>query len=205
MNVGTQEIIIASGAIVSTWIFNNVRLREGITEWFVSNLGSKNYTAEMHSVLETIKGLQYEAQLEDFENKLKEELYKWYINTTLDGFVEFINEYIQINRKLKLEDLKKETKNILYNKLSGIRNKVDQSIKMPEELQSKFNQFRNYLDKQILDILEKSLSANSRSVLNIQLLDALETNTRWMVFYTTSMFENFNGHFDHLKRKDIFI
>ena len=205
MNLGLQEIIIAIGAVISTWIFNNTRLREGVTDCFVSYLGNKNYTAEMHSVLETIKGLQYEAKLEDFENKLKEELYKWYINTTLEGYVQFINDYIQINNKLKLEDLKKETKHLLYSKLSEVRHRVDTSIRMPDQLQSKFDQFRNYLDKQILDVLEKSLSANSRSLLNIQLLDALETNTRWMVFYTTSMFENFNGHFDNLKRKDVFI
>jgi hypothetical protein len=76
---------------------------------------------------------------------------------------------------------------------------------MPDVLQDKFDTFRNYLDKQHIYVLEKALHAPTKSLLNIQLLDALETNIRWMFFYATDMFEGFNGHFDSLVKNDIFI
>ena len=205
MIFGLQEVGIAVGAIITTWIVQNTELKDGLTEWFIDKIGSDRFDADMHSVLETIKGLQYESQLEDFDNKLKEDLYKWYINATLQCYSEFINEYIILSKNTKLDELKKQTKLLLYKKLSEVRNTTETTIKMPDPLQGKFDSFRNYLDKQMLAILEKSLVANTKSLLNIQLLDALETNIRWMVFYTTSMFENFNGRFDNLTKRDIFI
>lgn len=205
MTFGLEHLGIAAGAIFTTWVVQNSKLKEGLTEWFINKVGSGKFDAEMHTVLETIKGLQYESQLEDFENKLKEDLYKWYINATLQCYSEFINEYMVLSKGIKLEELKKQTKLLLYAKLNEVRDNIESSIKMPEPLQSKFDSFRNYLDKQMITVLEKSLTANTKSLLNIQLLDALETNIRWMVFYTTSMFENFNGKFDGLSKKDVFI
>ena len=44
----------------------------------------------------------------------------------------------------------------------------------------------------------------TKKILLIQVLDAIETNSRWFLFYNTEMFDNFNGHFDSLTRKDVF-
>lgn len=205
MIFGLEHLGIAVGAVLTTWVVQNTKLKEGLTEWFIDKVGSGRFDAEMHTVLETVKGLQYESQLQDFDNKLKEDLYKWYINATLQCYAEFINEYMVLSKSTKLDELKRQAKLLLYAKLSEVRNTIELTIKMPEPLQGKFDSFRNYLDKQMIVVLEKSLSANTKSLLNVQLLDALETNIRWMVFYTTSMFENFNGKFDDLSKRDVFI
>ena len=52
--------------------------------------------------------------------------------------------------------------------------------------------------------IENALQSPNKSILLIQVLDAIETNSRWFLFYNTEMFDNFNGHFDTIARKDIF-
>ena len=205
MTFGLEHAGIAIAAILSTWVLNNIKLKEGLTEWFINKVGSGKFDVSDHTVIETIKGLMYEAGIQEFDNNLKEELYKFYIETSLFYFIKFSNSYSELSKKHKLVDLKKETKNLLYNTLRELKDIIDSSILMPLPLQSKFDTFRNYLDKQHIYVLEKVLTANTKTLLNIQLLDALETNIRWMFFYTTDMFEGFNGQFNHLTRNEVFI
>lgn len=205
MTFGTEQVLMVIAAVLTTYIVQNIKLREGLTEWLVTKMGRSRFTAEDHTVLETIKGLQYESHIQEFDNKLKENLYNYYINTCLTYFSEFAESYIKLSKEKNLADLKKETKLLLYTTLNSLKNNIDSTIKMPDVLQDKFDTFRNYLDKQHIYVLEKALHAPTKSLLNIQLLDALETNIRWMFFYATDMFEGFNGHFDSLFKNDIFV
>jgi uncharacterized protein (DUF2267 family) len=205
MTFGLEQLAIISGTFLTAWILNNVKLKEGLTEWFIDKVGSGKFDADDHTVLETIKGLLFECQIQEFDNKLKEELYKYYITTCLSQFLMLSEKYVELSKKHKLQDLKKETKLLLYRILNDQKNTIDTNVKMPDILQDRFNTFRNYLDKQHIYVLEKALSAQSKTLLNIQLLDALETNIRWMFFYTTDMFEGFNGQFDKLSKCDVFI
>lgn len=204
MTFGLEHVGIVIGAILTTWILNNGKLKEGLTEWFINKVGSGKFDANDHSVIETINGLLYESQIQEFDNELKEELYKYYITNCLNSFKIFAEEYVKLTAKHKLNDLKKETKKLLYSILNDLKLKIDNSIKMPAVLQDKFDSFRNYLDKQHITVLEKALAAPSKTLLNIQLLDALENNIHWMFFYTTDMFEGFNGQFNQLSRSDVF-
>src|ERR1039457_146717 len=187
MTFGTEQVLMVLAAVLTTYIVQNLKLREGITEWLVNKMGRSRFTAEDHTVLETIKGLQYESHIQEFDNKLKENLYNYYINTCLTYFSEFAESYIKLSKEKSLVDLKKETKLLLYTTLNSLKNNIDSAIKMPDVLQDKFDTFRNYLDKQHIYVLEKALHAPTKSLLNIQLLDALETNIRWMFFYATDM------------------
>lgn len=205
MTFGLEHVGIALGAILTTWILNNGKLKEGLTEWFINKVGSGKFDVDDHTVVETIKGLIYEASIQEFDNDLKEELYKFYIETSLFYFIKFTNRYSELSKTKKLVELKKETKVLLYSTLKELKDLIDSSIKMPAVLQNRFDTFRNYLDKQHIYVLEKALNANSKTLLNIQLLDALETNIRWMFFYTTDMFEGFNGQFNKLTKDEIFI
>ena len=205
MTFGTEQVLMVLAAVVTTYIVQNIKLREGLTEFIIYKLSKGKFNAEDHTVLETIKGLQYESHIQEFDNKLKENLYNYYINTCLSYFGQFTESYIKMSKDKNLKDLKKETKLLLYSTLKDLKNNIDSAVKMPEILQDKFDTFRNYLDKQHIYVLEKALTAPTKSLLNIQLLDALETNIRWMFFYTTDMFEGFNGHFDSLAKHDIFI
>lgn len=204
MIFGLEHIGIALGAIASTWIVNNKKLRDGITEWIVNKTSNNNLTNIDHTVVETITSLMYESSLQEFNNQLKEELYKYYMDTCFNGFLKFIEEYNKLSKKYKLVELKKETKLLLYSTLNQEKHTIDNIIKMPDSLQNKFDTFRNYLNKQHLYVLERALTSNSKVLLNIQLLDALETNIRWTFFYTTDMFEGFNGQFDTLSKSDVF-
>lgn len=205
MTFGIEHIGVALGAILTTFILNNTKLKEGATEWFVNRIGSGKFDATDHTVFETIKGLVYEASIQEFDNELKEMLYKYYMETVLLNFKDFADNYAIISKTKKINELKKETKILLYNTLHLTKTKIDTTIKMPDVLQSKFDTFRNYLDKQHIYVMEKAINANTKTILNIQLLDALENNIRWMFFYTTDMFEGFNGRFDSLSKNDIFL
>ncbi len=205
MTFGLEHVGIALGAILTTWILNNGKLKEGLTEWFINKVGSGKFDATDHTVIETIKGLLYECQIQEFDNQLKEDLYKYYVTTCLNQFIQFADQYVLLSKKNKLHDLKRETKLLLYTILKEQKNIIDTTVRMPNALQTRFDSFRNYLDKQHIYVLEKALNAGTKTLLNIQLLDALETNIRWMFFYTTDMFEGFNGQFDSLSRVDVFI
>lgn len=205
MTFGLEHVGIVLGAILTTFILNNTRLKEGATEWFVNKIGSGKFDAKDHSVFETVKGLIYEASIQEFDNELKEHLYKYYMETVLINFMNFAEKYAEISKTKKINDLKKETKLLLYDTLQTTKITIDKTIKMPDVLQSKFDTFRNYLDKQHIYVMEKAINANTKTILNIQLLDALENNIRWMFFYTTDMFEGFNGRFDSLSKNDVFL
>ena len=205
MVLGMQEILIACGAILTTWVLNNSKLKEGITEWFVSRLGIDTYNIQNHNVKETLKKLKFESKLTEFDNTLKTELYHYYIEIVVDSMNELIIDILNKEKKLSLEETKRLIKNTLYDKLTYIQNNIDSKIKMPDPLQDKFDRFRNYLTLQHTYAVENALQSSNKKLLLVQVLDAIENNNRWFLFYSTEMFENFNGHFDTLTKKDIFI
>lgn len=205
MTFGTEELLLAIGAVITTWVLNNGKLKEGMTEWFVSRLGIDTYNIQNHNVKETLKKLKFESKLTEFDNALKTELYHFYIETVVDAMNELVVDILTNEKKLSLEETKKLIKNSLYDKLSYIQNNVDSKIKMPDPLEEKFNRFRNYLTLQHTYAVENALQSSNKKLLLVQVLDAIENNSRWFLFYTTEMMENFNGHFDSLKKSDVFI
>lgn len=205
MTFGTEEVLIAIGAVITTWVLNNSKLKEGMTDWFVARLGIDTYNIQNHNVKETLKKLKFESKLTEFDNALKTELYHFYIETVVDAMNELVVDILTNEKKLSLEETKKLIKNSLYDKLSYIQNNVDSKIKMPDPLEEKFNRFRNYLTLQHTYAVENALQSSNKKLLLVQVLDAIENNNRWFLFYTTEMMENFNGHFDSLKKSDVFI
>ena len=205
MIFGTNEVLIAVGAILTTWILNNSKLKEGTTDWFVARLGLDTYNIQNHNVKESLKKLKFESKLTEFDNALKTELFHYYIETVIDAMNELVIDILSQEKKLSLEETKRLIKNSLYDKLSYIQNNIDNKIKMPDPLQDKFDRFRNYLTLQHTYAVENALQSSNKKLLLVQVLDAIENNSRWFLFYSTEMFENFNGHFDILTKKDVFI
>lgn len=204
MTLSLEQILIAVGAILMTWIFNNTKLREGITDWFVSRLGIDSYNINNHNIKVSLKSIKFEAKLNEFDNPLKTELYHYYIETVLDNMDEFVAEILLKEKKLSFEETKKLIKNTMYDKLTHINKEIDRKINMPGSLQDKFDKFRNYLTMQHTYAIENSLQSANKKLLLVQVLDAVENNSRWFLFYSTEMFDNFNGHFDTLTRRDVF-
>ena len=92
----------------------------------------------------------------------------------------------------------------MYDILIEVNNDIDRNIKMPDLLQDKFDKFRNYLTMQHTYAIENALQSANKKLLLVQVFDAIENNSRWFLFYSTEMFDNFNGHFDTLSRSDVF-
>lgn len=204
MTFNFEQLLIAVGAILMTWIFNNTKLREGITDWFISRLGKDSYNVNNHNVSVSLKSIKFESKLNEFDNPLKTELYHYYIDTVLTNMEDLVNEILTKEKKLTFEDTKKLIKNTMYDKLTHINTQIDQNINMPNPLQDKFDKFRNYLTMQHTYAIDHALQSPNKKLLLIQVLDAIDNNSRWFLFYSTEMFDNFNGHFDALSRKDIF-
>lgn len=204
MTFGVQEVLIATGAILMTWVFNNVKLREGVTDWFVSKLGMNSYKITNHNVKTTLKSIKLEASQTDFDNELKTKLYHFYINNVIDNMTDLVDEIFLFEKKMSLEESKNKIKDLMYDKLFKIDAIMDKSVLMPTVLQNKFDKCKNYLNLQQKYAIENSLSAVNKKLLLIQVCDAIENNSRWFLFYTTEMFENFNGAFKDLKNEDIF-
>lgn len=205
MVVGINEILIALGTVISIWIINNYKLKEGITSWFVERLGIDTYDIKNHNIKETLKKIILESKLTEFDNDLKTELYHYYIYIVISHMHLLIIDIIDKQKTLSLEETKKIVKNTLYDKLHEIEKDIDHTIKLPNVLQDKFDKFRNYLSLQHTYAVENALQSSNKKLLLIQVLDAIDNNSRWFLFYTTEMFESFNGHFEVLKRKDVFI
>ena len=55
MVVGINEILIGMGTVISIWVINNYKLKEGITSWFVDRLGIDTYDIKNHNIKETLK------------------------------------------------------------------------------------------------------------------------------------------------------
>lgn len=203
--MGWTEILIGVGAVLGTWVFNNYKLKDGVTEWFVARLSKSSYDISNHNVKTTTKALKFEAKLTEFDNKLKTELYHFYISTVIDAMENLICEILEQEKKLNFHNTKKLIKNTMYDKLEYINVHINKNIYMPDELQSKFDKFRNYLTLQHTYAIEHALQAPNKKILLIQTFDAVENNSRWFLFYATEMFEAFNGYFDTLEKKDIFL
>jgi len=205
MTVGINELLIACGSILMLWIFNNVKLREGITEWFVSRLGIDNYNINNHNVLTSLRSLSFEAKTVELDNQLKFELYEFYVNAVLNAMSELVTEILAKEKKLSFEETKRLIKNTTYDKLNQITKEVKETIKMPNQLQDKFDKFCNYLALQHTYSIEHALQSSNKKLLLIQVLDAIDTNSRWFLFYTSELFDNFNGAFKTLTRSEVFI
>lgn len=205
MTFGSEYVLITVGGILTAWILNNQKLREGITEWFVTCIVKDPYNIKDHTIKESFKKLKFESKLTEYDNALKTELYHYYIELVIDSINELVIDILANEKALSLEETKKFIKNALYDKLSYIENDIDTKIKMPDPLQDKFDKLRNYLALQHTYAVENALQASNKKLCLVQILDAFENNSRWFCFYVTEMMENFNGHFDLLKRKDVFI
>lgn len=199
-----DQVLIAAGAVLTTWIFNNTKLKEGITDWFVKFIGRDKFEIKNHTVIQTLRALKFESKLTEYDNKLKTELFHFYIEVVLNTMGDLVNNILTGETGLSLEDTKKLIKNTMYDKLLYINTELDTKIKMPDALQNKFDRFTNYLNMQHTYAIENALQSTSKKILLIQVLDAIETNSRWFLFYNTEMFDNFNGHFDSITRKDVF-
>lgn len=205
MTFGIEEILIGIGTFITVYIINNTKLREGITEWFINLIGKNNYNISDHNVKESIKTLKFEAKLTEFDNKIKTDLYHYYVNTVLIAMDDLVFEILEKEKTATFQSIKTHIKNNMYDKLAQINIDIDKNIKMPGKLQDKFDKFRNYLTKQHTHAIDNALQSPNKKLLLVQVLDAIENNSSWFLFYTTEMFENFNGHFDTLTRNDVFI
>jgi hypothetical protein len=205
MEFSYNELMIAAAAVLTTWILNNAKLREGLTEWYISRLGIGSYNIHNHTAKETIKGLKFEANLTDYDNVIKQDLYHFYTDLFLTNMDGFLDDILHQQKGLPLEELKRLIKNTMYDRLNGIQTETDRSIRMPDELQVKFDRFRNYLTMQHTYVIDNALQSSNKKLLLIQVFDAIQNNARWFLFYTTEMFVNFNGHFNALQRSDVFI
>lgn len=197
------ELLGILGAILGTWVFNNTKLREGVTEWVVSNLGKKSYNTNNHNIKTTLKSLKFEAQLTTFDNESKTKLYHYYVHEFLTKMNDLVCELIN-NKKLNFNDIKRYIKNNMYDTLIELNKSIDNNITLPDEINEKFTKFRSYLTLQYTYAIEHALQAPSKKILLIQVLDAIENNSRWFLFYCTEMFNSFNGKFDDLQISDIF-
>ena len=205
MAFGSEYILVTIGGILAGWVLNNASLREGTTEWFVTRLGIGQYDVSNHHVKETLKKLKFEARLTEFDNVLKTELFHYYTDIVLDNMNDLVNDILSLEKKLSLEETKKMIKNSLYDKLTIIQNNIDSTIKMPIALQNKFDKFINYLSLQHTYAIENALQSSNKKLLMFQVLDAIDNNNRWFLFYSQEMYQSFNGGFDTLSKKDIFI
>lgn len=205
MDMGLLEILIAVGAAIGTWILSNTKLKEGITDWFVSIIGNNAYDISNHNIQTTLRAIKFESKLVSYDNKVKTELYYYYIETIMDAMENTVIHILQNQKKMNLHNTKALIKNNMYDKLDLINKELTNNIRMPEKLQEKFNKLTNYLSKQHTHAIDHALQAPNKKMLLVQTFDAIENNSRWFLFYTTEMFENFNGAFDNIKREEVFI
>lgn len=205
MTFGLGEIMTGIGAFLTIYIINNARLKEGITDWILGIFGRNTYDITDHNVREQLKALKFDSRLNEFDNKIKTDLYHYYVETVLNTMHDLVTDILDNQKKMSFSALKAHVKNNMYDRLSSINTEIDKQVSMPDQLQEKFDKFRNYLTKQHTYSIDNALHASNKKLLLVQVLDAIENNSRWFLFYTTEMFENFNGHFDALSRSEVFI
>lgn len=193
------------GAFLTIYIINNARLKEGITDWILGIFGRNTYDITDHNVREQLKALKFDSRLNEFDNKIKTDLYHYYVETVLNTMHDLVTDILDNQKKMSFSALKAHVNNNIYDRLSSINTEIDKQVSMPDQLQEKFDKFRNYLTKQHTYSIDNALHASNKKLLLVQVLDAIENNSRWFLFYTTEMFENFNGHFDALSRSEVFI
>lgn len=203
MEFGWNEILIGTGGILMTWIFNNTKLREGVTT-FVLNKINSGYNITTHNVKTCLKSLKFEAKLTDFDNPVKTELYQYFVGEFFIIMDDIINNLLT-KKKMSFQETKTFIKINLYDDLLKLNEKMDNDIFLPPKLNVEFSKFRNYMIFQFSYAIEHALNAQNKKILLIQILDAIENNSRWILFYCTEMFNNFNGGFDKLTSEDIFI
>ena len=120
MSFGIEEILIGIGTFVTVYIINNSKLREGITDWFINLIGKNNYNISDHNVKESIKALKFEANLTEFDNKIKTDLYHYYVETVLNTMNDLVLEILEKEKSLNFHSTKTNIKNNMYDKLSQI-------------------------------------------------------------------------------------
>jgi len=96
-SIGINEILAGLGIFLTTYIISNIKLREGVTEWFVNFIGKNNYDISQHNIIEDIKKLIFESILNEYDNKLKTELYHFYTNLVLETMSDFSKLIIENN------------------------------------------------------------------------------------------------------------
>lgn len=201
----SEQVIVILGAVITTWLAQNTKLRESITGAFIEKFGISTYKFSHHNIHNTIKELKFKSTLVDFDYRLKEDVYRYYVNTILSGSSDFVNDILAKEQKMSLEQIRKYIRSSLYDRLTELQNTINNTLHMPSELQDKFNRFRNYLSEQITYNIEYSLGSPTKKILILQILDSVDINCRWFFFYTTEMFDDFNGHFSGLEKKDVFV
>lgn len=199
-----SNIILGLGTLFTIYIINNNKLRDGITEIFLNFIGKNKLDTTSHNIKDTLYNLKFKSNHSIFSNDLKTELYHFYVTEVLTNMEKLVDEILEAEKKMKLREFKSFIKQKMYNRLSDINIEIDKKVLMPKPLQEKFDNFKNYLTKQHTYAIDNALSVNNKKLLIIKVLDAVENNSMWFLFYTTEMFENFNGHFNNLTKQDVF-
>lgn len=201
----TNNILVSLATIFTFWVLQNKGLRDGVTEWFINKKLKKRNSIKDHNVLISLEQIKYKLNRVQFEEKLKTELFIFYTTIFIDNMEEFVKSILTQYKNLSLVELKKTITLEMLKTLKDIDSKIEDTIQMPDELQHQFNTFSNYLSIHHTEEIENVLSiANNKDVLVDLIFNTVASNSSWCLFYTTAMFERFNGKFKKLSKEDIF-
>lgn len=198
------NILLGLGTLFTVYVIQNEKLRDGITELFLTFLSRNKYDDDDHNIFDTLSSHKFKANHTTFDNPVKTELYHFYVDQVLSAMENMANTIKDNKKEKKLRKLKSIIKTTMYDNLYEIKHELDNRIVLPDELNNQFNDFKNYLTKQITYSTDNAMLVNNRKLLIMKVYDAIENNAMWFLFYTTEMFTNFNGDFDDLERNDVF-
>jgi hypothetical protein len=200
----TDNVIIFISTIITFWVFNNKALRDGLTQWFIDRKLKNRNDIERHHVKTALESVKFKSRHIVYDNELKTELFQLYVSTFIDNMAEYVDTIIDKYNGLDFIETKKLVTEEMYKTLTKINYELELKVKMPEKLQLTFEKFSNYLAIHHSNEIDNTLSAISKEILINQVFNTVASNSSWFLFYSTAMFDNFNGAFNTLTHKDVF-
>lgn len=202
-------ILTIIGSIVTVFIIQNTRLKEGFTDAFINLMGrfsSKKIPLRHHKAFVILKSYKNQLNLFLFDNHTKSTFYKEFITIIFDNMLLLSEELIKKEGKNNA-DIEYEISNLFELYKEKIDKEISGKLIIPEKIANKLNHWKSLM----LDSLKSSVESlitddtnNNKYFKVYRTLDALLTFSNFLTSTGSIQFNNINGAFNEIEIRDIY-
>lgn len=202
-------VLTGFGGFVGLWVIQNSKLKEGMTDHFLSMLGkfgSKKIPLRSHRAFIIIKNYENQLNLFLFNNHTKSLFYKEFVGIIFKNIVNMADKIVTKHDK-KEKDIEYVIADEIENCKAAIDKDVFKKLIVPKSIENKIDHWKSLMIESIRISVQSLVNDdmnNSNYFKVYRTLDIFLTFTNFITGTGSILFNNINGAFDHLEAHQIY-
>ncbi len=210
----TNVIVILASVLatfITTWIINNTKLKEGITDKFLSmvgKFGSRKIDLKNHKAFIIVKNYENHLNLFLFNGHTKSVFYKEFIGIIFKHITQMMEDVIS---NFQSNNIKENVEFYIVEKLElarkSINEEIEEKLNIPIKIQNQIDHWKSLMLNSLRSTIEQLITddSNDEGYFKVyRTLDAILTTANFITGTGSILFNNINGAFDEITIENIY-